>query len=53
MKKCKTSYQNKCNIAALSWNDKFKLPDEYYSVSDIEDYFAYVIKRKHWMMIHQ
>ena len=31
---------------APTWNDKFELPDESYSVSDIHDYFEYKL-RKH------
>ena len=27
------------------WNDKFELPDKSYSVSDIPDYFQYIIKK--------
>ena len=27
------------------WNDKFKLPDGSYSLSDVQDYFEYIIKR--------
>ena len=27
------------------WNDKFELPDRSYSVSDIPDYFQYIIKK--------
>ena len=26
------------------WNDKFELPDGSYSVSDIQDYFEYILK---------
>ena len=28
-----------------TWNDKFELPDVSYSISDIQDYFNYVIKK--------
>ena len=39
-KNIKRSYKNnKCKISAPTWNDKFKLPDGSYSVSDIQDYF--------------
>ena len=39
-KNMKSSYNNnKFKISALTWNDKFKLPDGSYSVSDIQDYF--------------
>ena len=27
-----------------SWNDKFELPNDFYSVSDIQDCIEYVIK---------
>ena len=30
---------NKIKISALTWNDKFELPEGSYSVSDIQDYF--------------
>ena len=33
---------NKFNISAPTWNDKFELPDGPYSVSDIQDYFEYI-----------
>ena len=26
------------------WNGKFELPDRWYSVSDIQDYFDYILK---------
>ena len=28
-----------------TWNDKFELPDGSYSISDIQDYFMYIIKK--------
>ena len=31
-------------IIASTWNDEFKLPDGYYSVSDIQDFIHYIIK---------
>ena len=36
---------NKFKISAPTWNDKFELPDGSYSVSDIQDYFEYILKR--------
>ena len=43
----KTTYNNnKFKISAPKWNDKFELPDGSYSVSDIQDYFEYIL-RKH------
>ena len=35
---------NKFKISAPTWNDEFDLPEGSYSVSDIQDYFEYVIK---------
>ena len=36
---------NKFKISAPTWNDEFELPDESYSVSDIQDYFKYILKK--------
>ena len=36
---------NKFKISAPTWNDEFNLPDGFYSISDIQDYFEYIIKR--------
>ena len=36
---------NKLKIIAPSWNDEFELPDGSYSVSDIQDYIACIIKK--------
>ena len=36
---------NKLKIKAPTWNDKFKLPDGSYSVSDIQDYIKFIIKK--------
>ena len=33
-------------MSAPTWNEEFELPDGSYSVSDIQDYFEYII-RKH------
>ena len=42
----KSAYNNnKFKIAAPTWNDKFDLPDGSYYISDIQDYFEYVIKK--------
>ena len=41
----KSSYNNnRFKISASTWNDKFELPDGSYSVSDIHDYFKYILK---------
>ena len=36
---------NKLKIVAPTWNDEFKLTDASYSVSDIQDYIEYIIKK--------
>ena len=42
----KSSYNNnKFKIPAPTWNDEFELPDGSYSVSDIQDYFEYILKK--------
>ena len=35
---------NKFKISAPTWNDTFDLPDGSYSISDIQDYFEFIIK---------
>ena len=43
----KKSYENnKSEMSAPTWNDKFELPDGSYSVTDIRDYFEYIIKNE-------
>ena len=45
-KNIKSSYNNnKFKISASMWNEEFKLPDGTYSVSDIQDYFEYILKK--------
>ena len=42
----KSSYNNnKFKISTPTWNDEFELPDGSYSVSDIQDYFKYILKK--------
>ena len=36
---------NKFKISAPAWNDKFELPDGSYFLSDIQDYFEYILKK--------
>ena len=36
---------NKFKISASTWNDKFEFPDGLYSVSNIQDYFEYILKK--------
>ena len=45
-KNVKSSYNNnKSKIFALTWSDEFELPDGSYSISDIQDYFEYILKK--------
>ena len=41
----KPDSNNEFKISAPTWNDKFELPDESYSISDIRDFWAY--QKKH------
>ena len=46
MKNIKSSYKNnKFKISAPTWSDEFKLLDGSYSISDIQDYFEYILKK--------
>ena len=36
---------NKIKISAPTWSEEFELPDGSYSVSDIQDYFEYILKK--------
>ena len=46
-KNIKSSYNNnnKLKISAPTWNEEFELPDGSYSISDIQDYFEYILKK--------
>ena len=45
-KNIKSLYKNnKFKISAPTWNNKFQLPDGSYYVSDIQDYFEYILKK--------
>ena len=51
-KNIKSLYNNnKFKKSAPTWNDKFELPDEFYSVSDIQDYFEYILKNMEKILI--
>ena len=40
------SYENnKFKISAPTWNEEFELSDGSYSISDIQDYFKYILKK--------
>ena len=40
-----TRISNKFKISAPTWSEKFELPDGSYSLSDIRDYFEYILKK--------
>ena len=45
-KNIKSEYSNnKFKLSAPTWNDKFNLPDESYSVLDMQNCFEYIIKK--------
>ena len=45
-KNVKSSYNNnKFKISAPTWSEEFELPDGSYLVSDIQDYFEYILKK--------
>ena len=45
-KNIKSSYNNnKFKISAPTWSEEFELPDGSYSISDIRDYFEYILKK--------
>ena len=45
-KNIKSEYKNnKFKISAPTWNDTFDLPDGSYSISDIQEYFEFIIKK--------
>ena len=46
MEKYKNIIQhNKFKISAPAWNEEFELPDGSYTISDIQDYFEYILKK--------
>ena len=45
-KNVKSIYKNnKLNISTPTWNETFDLPDGSYNISEIQDYFEYIIKK--------
>ena len=46
---------NEFKISAPIWNDTFHLPDGSYYISDIQDYFEFIVKEKANLLlkIHQ
>ena len=46
-KNINSSYNNnKFKISAPTWSEEFELPDGSYSISDIQDYFEYILKKR-------
>ena len=46
MDKYKKSYKNnKFKTSAPTWNEEYELPDGSYVISDIQDYFEYILKK--------
>ena len=42
----RSSYNNnKFKVSAPTWNEEFTLPDGSYNISDIQDYFQYILKK--------
>ena len=37
---------NKFKTSAPTWNEEFVLPNGSYSVSDVQDYFEYILKKR-------
>ena len=54
-KNVKSIYKNnKFKISATTWNETFDLPDGSYNISEIQDYFEYIIKNmKLLLKLHQ
>ena len=54
-KNVKSSYNNnKFKISAPTWSEDFELQDGSYSISDIQDYFEYILKNiVKMLIIHQ
>ena len=45
-KNIKSTYNNNnFKISTPTWSDKFELPDGSYSISNIQDYFNYILKK--------
>ena len=46
MENIKSSYNNnRFKISAPTWSDEFEFPDGSYSISDIQDYSEYILKK--------
>ena len=47
----KSNKNNKFKISAPTWYGEFELPDESYSLSDIQDYFEYILKNMRQLLM--
>ena len=45
--------QEKFKTSTPTWNEEFKIPDGSYSVSDIQDYFEYILKKHGKILIRR
>ena len=45
IRKIKSYKNSKFKISAPTWNEEFELPNRSYSISDIQDYFEYILKK--------
>ena len=53
-KNIKKSYKNdKIKISAPTWNEEFELTDGPCSLSDIQDYFEYILNMRQLLIIFQ
>ena len=51
-KNIKRSYKNNnFKISAPTWNEEFELPNGSYSVSNIQNYFKYILKNMRHLLI--
>ena len=50
-----SSKNNIFKIPASTWNEGFELPDGSYSLSDIQEYFEYILEEndEKWLIILQ
>ena len=47
MENIKSSYNNnKFKISVPMWSEEFGLPGGSYSISDVQDYFEYILKKQ-------
>ena len=53
-KNIKSEYNNNSfKISTPSWNDTFDLPDGSYFITDIQDYFEFIIKKHETLKVRQ